>query len=164
MKNFFAILCVAACFSTPVVAQDASKPSTEDLVKTAKATKAKRKKSSTKVITNKDVKKSQGKLVVLDKPDDPVVKSASKDTTSPIMKQDATLRERRDANEKLVAAQKKVDALQKELETLEQNYYAENDPNYRDNVIQERFGQTKRQLDDAQRELANARDNVQRLQ
>jgi hypothetical protein len=163
MKKAFAMFCVAACFSTPIRAQEDKKPSTDVLVKTAAESKAKRKKSSTKVITNKDVKKARGKLIVLDNADDKTVKPAAKDTTSALQKQDATFRQRRDATDRITAAQKKVDGLQKELDTLEQNYYAENDPNYRDKVIQERFGQTKRQLEDAQRDLANARDALQKL-
>ena len=162
MKKLFAILCAAACFSTPGWAQE--KPPTEDLVKVAKASKAKRKKSSTKVITNKDVRKAKGKLVVLDKPDSGPPPPPAKSTELSLQKQDSTIRERNDAQQRFTAAQKKVDELQKQLETLEQNYYAENDPNYRDNVIQDRFGQAKRQLDDAQRDLADARDLLQKLQ
>jgi hypothetical protein len=41
---------------------------------------------------------------------------------------------------------------------VEQSFYDENDANYRDTVIQKRFDQTKRQLDDARTELAEARD------
>ena len=51
---------MAACFSTPMFAQDPSKKATEDLVKAAQDSKSKRKKSSTKVITNKDVRQAEG--------------------------------------------------------------------------------------------------------
>ena len=48
--------------------------------------------------------------------------------------------------------------LEKELRRLEDAYYAENDPNYRDSTIEQRFNQTKKQLDDARKDLADARD------
>ncbi len=167
MKAAMAIFCVAAYFSTPGWAQDAKdnagqKPAAPpDLVQTAKQTKAKRKKSSTKVITNKDVKKSKGKLIVLSTPVDDKP-AAPTETAGPLQKQDASLRERNEAQARLTAAQKKVDGLQKELDALEQQYYEENDPNYRDHVIQQRFAQTKRQLEDAQHDLANARDALKK--
>ena len=53
--------------------------------------------------------------------------------------------------------------LEKELRRIEDSYYAENDPNYRDKTIQDRFNQTKQQLDDARKELADARDGQKSL-
>ena len=131
-------------------------------MKAAQDSKSKRKKSSTKVITNKDVKQAKGKLIVLDTP--AAKKTEKTETPSSLQKQDATLRERREAKDRLDGAQKRVDGLQKELDAVEQSYYQENDPNYRDNVIQKRFAQTKRQLDDARQDLANARDTLQKLE
>jgi hypothetical protein len=55
-----------------------------------------------------------------------------------------------------------VNDLEKELLRLEQAYYEAADPNYRDTQIQDRFNQTKRQLEDARKELADARDADQR--
>jgi hypothetical protein len=105
-------------------------------------------------------KPGYGKLIELPKPDKPVAKV----TTFPTLaEQDANYRQRNEANEHLVTAQKKVDGLQKELDAIEQHYYEENDPDYRDNVIQQRFRQTKRQLQDAQHDLADARDVAQKL-
>lgn len=162
MRIAIALLCAAACLSLPLSAQEPDKKTApEDLVTAAKASKAKRRKSATKVITNKDVKKAKGKLIVLKTPDTPAGKPESK--IGELQKQDVSLREHREARERVDAAQKRVDALQKELEALEQRYYRENDPNYRDNVIQERFAQTRRQLDDARHQLANARDELQRI-
>jgi len=106
------------------------------------------------------VKKSKGKLIELPKPDKPVAKV---NTFPTLAEQDANYRQRNEANEHLVSAQKKVDGLQKEIDEIEQRYYEENDPNYRDNVIQQRFQQTKRQLQDAQHDLADARDVAQKL-
>ncbi len=143
-------------------AKDAAPSAKPSLVETAKQTKAKRKTSSTKVITNKDVKKSKGKLIVLSTPvgDKP---AAPAETVGPLEKQDARYRERKEAQERLDTAQKKVDGLQKELESIEQQYYEENDPNYRDQVIQKRFAQTKRQLEDARHVLADARDALKKI-
>ena len=162
MRKLFAILCVAACFSTPIAAQEAEKkaPPAGDLVDTAKAAKAKRKQSSTKVITNKDVKKSKGKLIALSPSKKPAV--APNETTS-LADHEANFHARKAAIERVDAAQKKVDGLQKELETIEQQYYEENDPNRRDNIIQQQFAQTKRQLESARSELADARDVVTKL-
>ncbi len=157
MKMAITFLCVAACFSTPIVAQEAEKK--PDLVTTAKQSKEKRKKSSTRVITNKDVRKSKGKLIVLTTPADKTAPQAA----TPAQDPDKLFRERRDATERLQAAQKKVDGLQKELDSIEQQYYRENDPNYRDQVIQQRFAQTKRHFDDARQELADARDVLKKL-
>ncbi len=154
--------CVAARFSAPAFAQEKTTTSTEDLVKAAKASKENQKKHPpTKVITNKDVKQSKGKLVVTNKAMTPVPKT---DPVSPIAKQDAQIRARKDAEVRVEKAQKNVDSLQKELDGLEQAYYAENDPNYRDQVIQKRFAQTKRQLDAAHTDLANARDALQKIE
>ncbi|HEY3052163.1 MAG TPA: hypothetical protein VGK04_02110 [Thermoanaerobaculia bacterium] len=158
MKIAITILCVAACFSTPMTAQEAEKK--PDLVTTAKQSKENRKKSSTRVITNKDVKKSRGKLIVLSTTADKAAPRASTPPKDP----DTLFLERRGATERLQAAQKKVDGLQKELDSLEQQYYRENDPNYRDQVIQKRFAQTRRQFDDARQELADARDALKKLE
>ena len=161
MKRLFTMLCVAACFSTPVFAQE-KKPTTDDLVKAAKTAKAKRRQPTSKVLTNKDVKKSKGKLIVLDtRTDKPVEKT---DKTSPIEKQDAHIRARKEAQARVDTAQQKVDSLQKQLDEVEQRYYEENDPNYRDQVIQQKFGETRQRLDAARHELDSARDSLQKIE
>jgi hypothetical protein len=129
------------------------------LVKAAKATGGPKKKSTKKVITNKDVKKSTGKLVVLparaaaQEPSGPLPQPKG-----PLEKQDDQRRVRLVNEARVAAAEKKVADLEKELRRLEEAYYAENDPNYRDATIGERFNQTKRQLETARKELADARD------
>ena len=65
--------------------------------------------------------------------------------------------------EHITTLEKKVADLDKSLNLIEQSFYAENDPNYRDDVIQKRFEQTKRQLGDARKELADARDALAAL-
>src|SRR5436190_19775974 len=98
------------------------------LVKAAKANGGP-KKSTKKVITNADLKKSSGKVKTL----------PAATTTSPaaapkgsIAEQDKLMHDRAAAQKRTDAAQAKVNDLDKELDRLEQAYYAENDPNYRD--------------------------------
>ena len=129
------------------------------LVKAAKANGG-AKKLPHKVITNADVKKSKGKLVVL--PAAAGAKSGPVDNRGPLQKQDDDRRLRLSTEARLAKAQKSVDDLQKELQRIEDAYYAENDPNYRDSTIVPRFNQTKTQLDEARKQLADARDAADR--
>lgn len=126
------------------------------LVKAAKASGGPKKKSTKKVITNADVKRSKGNLKVL--PAKAGEQTAPVDNRGPLQKQDDDRRARSEASLRVTSAQKKVDELQKELRRIEDAYYAENDPNYRDSTIEAQFNQTKKQLDDARKELADARD------
>jgi hypothetical protein len=177
VKTFLIALCVVAGGVSPVAAAedgsgttattqttDAPKPKPDPLIEAAKAAKAKRKASDTKVITNKDVKKSKGKLIVLDKPakEEAVVADAPK--TSSLEQHDQRYHARVLAAEAVTAHEKKVASLEKDLEAIEQRYYEENDPNYRDSVIQKRFAQAKRQLDEARLQLADSRDALKKLE
>ncbi|HVS33208.1 MAG TPA: hypothetical protein VMS98_17350 [Thermoanaerobaculia bacterium] len=136
---------------------------TDPLIEAAKAAKSQRKKTSTKVITNADVKRSKGKLIVIDSKA-PAEKKAPVATESSLQKQDERYKARLAAQEGLVEAEKDVAERQKELELIEQRYYQENDPNYRDTVLQERFAQVKRQLEDARAAAADARDALQKIE
>ena len=130
------------------------------LVKAAKANGGP-KKSTTKVITNADVKKSSGKVSTT-----PVAATSTAAPAAPPMTvadQDKLLHDRAAAQKRTDAAQAKVNDLDKELDRLEQAYYAENDPNYRDKTIAERFEQTKKQLQSARKELAEAREALEKL-
>jgi hypothetical protein len=122
----------------------------DDLVEAAKAAKAKRKKSTTKVITNADVKKAKGTLIenkLADVPVEPVP------TESSLQKQDRERKERAVADVKLAAAEKTVAQYEKELAALEQKYYEENDLDRRDGELVRRFNETKAKLDAAKKEL-----------
>src|SRR3954447_15343440 len=150
MKFAIAIFLIA----TAAIAEDSP------LVKAAKANGGP-KKSTKKVITNADVKKSSGKVT-----NTAVVAT----TTAPavaapmtIADQDKLLHDRAAAQKRTDAAQTKVNDLDKELDRLEQAYYAENDPNYRDKTIAERFEQTKQQLESARKELAEAKEALEKL-
>jgi len=130
------------------------------LVKAAKANGGP-KKSKTKIITNEDVKKSTGKVSTT-----PIATTSTAPATPApmtIADQDKLLHDRAAAQKRTDAAQAKVNDLDKELDRLEQAYYAENDPNYRDKTIAERFEQTKKQLESARKELAEARDALEKL-
>lgn len=130
------------------------------LVKAAKANGG-AKKLTKKVITNADVKKSSGKVTTT-----PVAaKSTAPATPAPmtVADQDKLLHDRAAAQKRTDAAQAKVNDLDKELDRLEQAYYAENDPNYRDKTIAERFEQTKKQLESARKDLAEAREALDKL-
>ena len=162
-----ALLYVAPAF-WPAMAEESKQPATtstlkpaetKPLVEAAKDAKAKRRKSSGKVITNADVKKSKGKLIIVDRPEAKTEKTAaSKELTLEDLAE--RQRARRAAEERVASASKTVEELQKEVERLEQQYYEENDANYRDSVITERFNQASRQLDEARVELADARDEL----
>jgi dynactin complex subunit len=137
---------------------------TEDspLVKAAKANGGPKKKIPKKVITNDDVKKSSGKVTTLP-PTAPPAPSSAVAPKDPLAEQDKLIRDRAAAQKRTDAAQAKVNDLDKELERLEQAYYAENDPNYRDKTIAERFEQTKKQLETARKDLAEARETLEKL-
>ena len=77
--------------------------------------------------------------------------------------QDERYRLRIAAQSRYDKADLQVKTLENDLARVEKNYYDENDLNYRDTVLQERFAQTKRQLEDARRELADARDALTAL-
>ncbi len=132
------------------------------LVKSAKANGGPKKKSTKKVITNADVKKSGGKLTTLPPPK-AVATVTVATPQGPIAAQDKLLRDRAAAQKRTDLAQAKVNDLDKELDRLEQAYYAENDPNYRDKTIAERFEQTKKQLESARKDLAEAREALEKL-
>jgi hypothetical protein len=122
----------------------------DDLIDAAKTAKAKRKKSTTKVITNADVKKSKGAI------------AETKLAPLPETKQEPSLVEQHEARKKaaaenaqqLRAAKQLVAKLEKELAALEQQYYEENDLNRRDTEVVRQFNAVKEKLDAARAELA----------
>jgi hypothetical protein len=122
---------------------------TTALVEASKEAKAKKKTSTTKVITNADVKKSKGKL------------SQRPATTAPDVKPEPTLMEKQAAERtarlateaKRAELQTTIDALEKEIAALEASYYAANDLDYRDKVIAPKFAEKKAKLDAAKKDL-----------
>lgn len=139
----FAVLVTVAGASAALAADDQA-AARQELVETAKESKAARRKSTSKVITNADVKKSKGKIQTTNAPSTPVVR-------------EPTLMEKHVANR---AAEKEAEArkakyatliahLEKELAEIEQSYYSENDLSRRDTVIVKRFTEVKAKLDEA---------------
>ena len=129
-------LILALCLGTAALAGD--------LTNAAKGAKAKRKKSTSKVITNADVKKSRGKI-------------AETPNLAPTVEKQPTLTEKHEAqkaadkvaNEARVKQEQLIAQLEKELAALEQQYYEENDLNRRDTVIVRKFNDVKAKLDAA---------------
>lgn len=122
----------------------------DTLVGTAKTAKANRKKSTGKVITNADVKKSKGKI-------------AETTATAPVNgepeeslvdKQQSMRKARKEYDARSAAALAAVARLEKEVAALEQQYYDEHDLDRRDGELVRRFNEAKKQLDDARAELA----------
>ncbi len=142
MKTLALIL--ALCLSTAGLAHAG------ELTNAAKGAKAKRDKSTSKVITNADVKSSKGKIV-----ETPNVSAAP-------LEKEPTLREKHEAQraaEKVASelrAQnvKLVADLEKELASIEQQYYDENDLNRRDTEIVKKFDDVKAKLEEVRIELA----------
>lgn len=144
MRRFLlAVLCLAALAAA---AQD-----TKPLVDAAKDAKAKRKTSTTRVITNADVKKSAGKLAPSKKP----AAAAQPLPPKPApVDEDELYRQRKAADAALAEAQQKVTDLERELRSVEESFYNEDDPEVRDRVIASKFTETKKRLDDAKSVLS----------
>lgn len=120
------------------------------LVDVAKDAKEKRRKSTSKVITNADVKKSKGKVQTTNAPTTPVVREPT------LMEKHQATR----AAEAATAAHKAkyetvIAQLEKELAAIEQSYYNENDLTMRDTQLVTRFNDVKAKLDEARRALAS---------
>ena len=130
------------------------------LVKAAKANGGAKKPMPKKPITNADVKKSTGKII--EKPADGVGAPApgrAPEAGAPTLAMHEAKKKALAASQKSVADKEvKVAELEKELARIEQSYYEASDPNVRDNAIAPRFEQTRKQLDAARAELADARE------
>lgn len=144
MKSLALALLVAA--TTYLVADDLA-----EVTKAAKAAKAKRKTSTTRVITNADVRKSKGKVVENKLKPLPVDATPSETTTERHMR---LKKENAVHAAQLEAAEKAVGELEAELVAIEQKYYEENDLDRRDGEIVKRFNDTKKKLDVAREELS----------
>ncbi|HEV7767107.1 MAG TPA: hypothetical protein VGQ76_19050 [Thermoanaerobaculia bacterium] len=139
-RILLAVLLIAA---TAVVA--------DDLVDAAKTAKAKRKKSTTKVITNADVKKAKSTLI--ENKLEPLPETAALPKEGMLDKQARERREKQAADVKVAAARTIVAGFEKELVTIEQQYYETNDLNRRDTELVRRFNDVKAKLDVARKEL-----------
>jgi hypothetical protein len=121
----------------------------DGVVDAAKEAKAKRKKSTAKVITNADVKKSKGTIAQTTLPPLP----ETKPQPSLVELHEAKKKAEAAGIEQLRAAKEKVAKLEKELTAIEQQYYEENDLDRRDTELVRRFNDVKTKLDAARAEL-----------
>ena len=162
-----ALVASIACASVLVAAEPPATPANSSknspLVQASKDNGGARKKKLRKVITNADVKKSKGKLIVLPaKPGEAVATVPGPPSKGLLEQQNENRKARLNAERQLSEADGRVKSLEKELARIEQSYYDEADPSRRDSAIGPRFIQTKRQLDDARKQLADARDAYDR--
>jgi hypothetical protein len=137
-------LVAAGVTAAPAVDDPAPAPA-QDAVSAAKESKAKRRKSTTKVITNADVKKSKGKIAttpnVSGEPVAPQPTLMDKHNAARAAEQVAA--KQRAASDALIAS------LEKSLAAIEQQYYNENDLTRRDTELVKRFNDVKARLDAA---------------
>ena len=135
------------------------------LVKAAKANGGLKKPIPKKTITNKDVKKSKGKITELPPTVGPASAGLGRVEARPISVQEFEAHKKAvaAAETRVTGAEVNVSDLEKELARVEQSYYEAADPTYRDTTITARFDQTKKQLDAARRQLAEARDALSAL-
>lgn len=122
----------------------------DNVVDAARAAKAKRKKSTTRVITNADVTRAKGKAVETQSAG-PVAEPPAEGV---VQRHQTARRERAAAEQLRVLLIAKIAALEKELASIEQQYYGEDDLNRRDTVIVRRFADAKLRLDAARKDLA----------
>jgi hypothetical protein len=127
-----------------------SGPTSDDVVEAAKAAKAKRKKSTTRVITNADLKKAKSTLIENKLPALP----ADAIPDEGLLEKQAREKKERAASEVALAAAKKTVAdFEREVALLEQQYYEENDLDKRDKELVRRFNAAKAKLDAAKKDL-----------
>ena len=124
---------------------------TTALVEASRESKAKRKTSTTKVITNADVARAKSKVVQR-----PGVAVEVKPAPTLTEKHEAERKERQEREAKLKTLNETIARLETELARLEQSYYEENDLDYRDTEIATRFAETKKKLDEARRQRDQA--------
>ena len=129
----------------------AQQSDTAALVEASKAGKARRKSTTTKVITNSDVAKASKSKISVRKGVDP----GPVEQTATLMERHEADRKTRLANEaNLKVLNDTIARLEKELTAIEQSYYEENDLDRRDKEIVRRFSDTQARLDEARKALA----------
>ncbi|MBI2213668.1 MAG: hypothetical protein HYU52_08475 [Acidobacteria bacterium] len=141
----------------------AAQPSNESpLVKAAREAAAKRDagSKSRRAITDKDVKSSTGKLIeTTSKPLTPI--RTAEDVEARMRAERATEDAKKQgpviAAKAIETAEKRVAGLEAELRRIEETYYDEDDPDFREDVIEKRFEETKTKLEKAREELEAAR-------
>ncbi len=131
------------------------------LVKAAKDSATKRATKSRLSITDKDVKKSAGKLIeTTSKPLPPVQRD--KAAEQQLLAEKAAAEQASEFEKmrakRVAESEKKVAELEVELRRLEETYYDEDDADFREDVIEKRFNDTKAKLEKARQELEAIRN------
>jgi hypothetical protein len=150
----------------PKAAGDAVQdPGDSPLVRAAKAARAARAAQPkanrpVKVITNADVKKSSGRLTVLPaRPGTAQAAARGAESAAPgspgmLATDDPADKERR--TKKVEELKRSTAELETALTRLQEEYYQADDPTYRDKVIQRKFNDTKKELEQSRAELETA--------
>lgn len=144
-------LFAAADESTPAPPADSP---TADLVEAAQGAKARRRNSSTKVITNADVKKAKGKLIVKAGSQPALAETPVKPMLQAHQERLAAIRA---TEARMKAAEERMAAIAKEMVALELSYYEENDLDRRDTEIASRFLEAKERMKAATAERDEAK-------
>jgi len=128
-----------------------------ELVTASRKSKATPRKKARLSISDKDVKQSKGKLIII--PATEVTKPDAKSrptVADPMAIEKATV--------ELERARKEVAILETELGRHEQDYYREDNASFRDEVIVQRFNATRQKLDQARLDLDAALEARAKLQ
>lgn len=135
----------------PAAPATAKPPAESDLVTASRKSKATPRKKARLSITDKDVKQSKGKLIIVPSTEEP----KSEARLQPRIADRTAIQK---ATAELERALKEVATLEAELKRHEQDYYKEDNASYRDEIIVQRFNATRRKLDQARLDLAAARE------
>lgn len=128
------------------------KPAAEsELVVASRKRKATPRKKAKLSITDKDVKQSRGKLIILP----PTEESRGEAKAQPLMADPLAIEK---ATVELERTLKEVSVLETQLLQHEQEYYNEDNASFRDEIIVQRFNVTRRKLEQARLDLAAARE------
>lgn len=148
------------------LARDEPDPADSPLVRAAKEARARNRNAPSRtVLTNDDARKAKGTLILItEKPIDMGTVTRPKYPPRQPVQTGPTAEELAGVNAKLESARKEVSDLEKELSRLEEDYYNEDDPNYRDEVIEARFQQATKQLAVARQKLLDAREQQQKIE
>lgn len=125
----------------------------DDVVEAAREAKKKRRGSTTKVITNKDVRAAKGKLIETSAAPPEEAPAAEPMTFA---KHEEAKRDRAEAERRLKLAKEAASATAAELALIEQQYYAEDDLDRRDGEIVRRFADARTRHEKALAEVAAA--------
>jgi hypothetical protein len=115
----------------------------EEAVRAAKEQKAKRKSSTSRVITNADLPKAKGKVVESAREMTPVAPPSAEGS---LERHEAARRAALLAAEQIAAAERLVQSIEIELASIEKSYFDESDLDRRDSEIVRRFEETAERL------------------